>query len=473
MRVVKRGHKNIGMKINFWSAISNSFPKDFCSRDAQILETYGRDWTTVFDPKPSAVVFPRQTDEVASFLKLCLSFGVAVVPSGGRTGLAGGAVAKNGEIVVSLERMNKVGSVDTMAQTVRVQAGAVTQAVHEHCMQAGLTWPVDFASKGSSQIGGNIATNAGGVRVIKYGSTRNWVLGLQIVTMAGDIFELNGSLEKNNTGVDLKQLFIGSEGTLGIITEATLKLTTALVERDVFFFALKDTPAVLRLFYEARKAPIELHAFEMFTDGCLDAVIKIMALKPPFVESAGKAYVLMEIKKDGQGVEEWLAGLFKDGLIMNGIMAQSEREARDLWALRENIAESLYRTAFLHKNDIAVPVADLDGFVSEMEDMFRKHYAKLDLYFFGHIGDGNLHINTLKPSNLNKDDFLLACHETDKDLFSLVQKFKGSVSAEHGIGLLKKDSLHYSRSAVEMEIMRKIKKVFDPQGLMNPGKIFD
>src|SRR6185503_9173192 len=194
------------------------FPKDFLTSSPEDLQTYGRDWTKVYSPKPAAIAFPRTTDEVSRFLKICSKNNIAVVPSGGRTGPSGGAVATAGEIVLSLAKMNRMGPVDTLSHTVRVQAGAVTEAVHQHCAAQGLTWPVDFASKGSSQVGGNIATNAGGVRVIRYGLTRQWVLGVEVVLANGDVLQLNGALEKNNTGVDLRQLFIGSEGILGVVT---------------------------------------------------------------------------------------------------------------------------------------------------------------------------------------------------------------------------------------------------------------
>ncbi len=461
----------------FLTAISQSFPSDFITRELQDLATYGRDWTKVYEPKPTAIVFPRTTDEVSRFLKLCTQHRVAVVPSGGRTGLAGGAVAANGEVVLSLMRMNQMGAVDTLSHTVRVQAGAVTEAVHQHCAPYGLTWPVDFASKGSSHVGGNISTNAGGVKVIHYGMTRNWVLGLQVVTMSGDVLELNGALEKNNTGVDLRQLFIGTEGTLGIVTEATLKLARVPEKLDVFFFAVEDMKAVLKLFLEARRAPFELMAFECLTHNCLETVTWNLGVKSPFAEASG-AYVLMEVERpsspDAQAtLDGWLAGLFEKGLVLDGTLAQSPREATDLWKLREGVSESLFRKAFLHKNDIALPISELEVFVASMNDLFARKYPGIDVYLFGHIGDGNLHVNALKPESMSRDEFLDRAHAADKDLFALVQHHHGSISAEHGVGLLKKDSLEFSRAPLEMELMRSLKKVFDPNGLLNPGKILD
>jgi FAD/FMN-containing dehydrogenase len=465
------------MNASFRTEILRTFSSDFLSEKPEDLQTYGRDWTKVFAPRPAAIVFPRTTDEVSRFLKLCHQFEVAVVPSGGRTGLAGGAVAANGEVVLSLVRMNRMDPVDPLSHTVRVQAGAITEAVHHHCEPHGLTWPIDFASKGSSHVGGNIATNAGGVRVIHYGMARQWVLGLQVVTMTGEVLELNGALEKNNTGIDLRQLFIGSEGVLGVITEATLKLARLPRALDVFFFAVDGIPSVLRLFQEARRGPFTLMAFECLTRNCLEAVTQVRGLQDPFAQPA-PAYVLMEVERpespDGQQIlDDWLGSLFENSLVKDGTLAQSPREARDLWSLREGVAESIYHLGFLHKNDISVPVARLEAFIAEMEEMFRTQHSDLAVYFFGHIGDGNLHVNTMMPKGMERDVFLNKCHETDRDLFGLVRKYEGSISAEHGIGLLKKGDLHYSRSTVELEYFRVMKRMLDPKGLLNPGKIFE
>ena len=463
---------------SFLAIIRADFPADFLTQEPAELETYGKDWTKVYAPRPSAVVFPRTTDEVSRFLKICSAHHVAVVPSGGRTGLAAGAVAARGEVVLSLTRMNKMGPVDVLAQTVRVQAGAVTEAVHHHCEPQGLTWPVDFASKGSSHVGGNIATNAGGVKVIHYGMTRNWVLGLQVVLMNGEILELNGALEKNNTGVDLRQLFIGSEGTLGIVTEATLKLTKLPGHLDVFFFAVEDVPAVLKLFLEVRKsAPFSVMAFEFLLHNCLEAVTWNLGLKSPFQDRHG-AYVLLELERPQTEhaqaeLDSWLEGLFEKGLILDGTLAQSPREARELWMLREGIAESLTRKAFLHKNDIALPITELEAFTQAMIELFQTKYPGIELHLFGHIGDGNLHVNALKPDDMTKEDFLARAKKADADLFELTTRYQGSVSAEHGIGLLKKEALAYSRSPAELTLFRGLKKVLDPAGLLNPGKIFD
>lgn len=457
----------------FLERIRGAFPADFLSTDPGDLSTYGRDWTKVHTPAPCAVALPRTTDEVSRLMCLCTEFHIPVVPSGGRTGLAAGAMAASGELVVSLERMRRIDPVDTLGATVRVQAGAVTEAVHRHCADVGLTWPVDFASKGSSQVGGNIATNAGGVKVIRYGLTRQWVLGLQVVLMSGEVLELNGALEKNNTGADLRQLFIGTEGTLGIVTEATLKLTRLPDKLDVFLFAVPDLAGVLELFAEARRGPFTLCAFEFFTDRCLARVQAHRKLSPPFSTPASH-YVLVEVEKaDEAGVEAWLASLFESGKVLDGVQAQGAAQAAELWALRESISESLSATGLPHKNDVALPIAQLESFCAQLDRVFSERYPGWEICLFGHIGDGNLHINVMKPDALDKAEFLARTKAADRDLFTLVQAHRGSISAEHGIGLLKKPYLSYSRTPAELALLRSIKAALDPAGLLNPGKILD
>ncbi|MCY1019947.1 FAD-binding oxidoreductase [Pyxidicoccus sp. MSG2] len=459
---------------DFLRAIAEGFPPDFLTREPAELQEFGRDWTRVYTPAPSAVALPRSTDEVARLLALCHQHRVAVVPSGGRTGLAGGAVAARGEVVLSLQRMARMGPVDLLGNTVRVQAGAVTEAVHHHCAGHGLTWPVDFASKGSSTVGGNIATNAGGVKVIKYGLTRQWVLGLQVVTAQGQVLELNGALEKNNTGTDLRQLFIGSEGTLGVITEATLKLTQLPGKLDVFLFAVPDVAAVLRLFRDARQqTAFGISAYEFFTDKCLARLQRHRKLRSPFDASSG-CYVLLEAEpRDAAAVEVWLGSLFERGLVTDGTQAQGASQAAELWALREGISESLSATGMPHKNDISLPVAGLEGFCAELESVFAARYPGWEICLFGHIGDGNLHVNIMKPDDMEKAEFLSRTKQADPTMFELVRKHGGSISAEHGIGLLKKDYLGYSRSPAELELLRALKRAMDPQGILNPGKVID
>lgn len=439
--------------------------------DVDTLATYGKDWTRVHDPAPGAVVFPRSTSEVAAVLAICHRHDVAVVPSGGRTGLAGGAVAANGELVLSLEKMRAIGPVDTVGLTLRVEAGAVTEAVHEAAAAHGLTWPVDFASKGSSHVGGNIATNAGGVKVIRYGLTRQWVLGLTVVLADGTVLELNGALEKNNTGVDLRQLFIGSEGTLGVITEATLKLARSPGHLDVFFFGVSSLAGVLGLFEAARRGPFVISAFEMLTDRCLARLERHRGLRSPLDRPASH-FVLLEVEAhDRERLEGWLEEIVDAELVVDGVLAAGREQARALWALREGISESLSATGLPHKNDVALPIAALPAFCDALEALFEARYPGWEICLFGHIGDGNLHVNVMKPDAMSKAAFLDRVHDADRSIFELVGDHRGSISAEHGIGLLKREWLGYSRSPAEIALMRAMKSVFDPRGILNPGKV--
>ncbi|MCA9587908.1 MAG: FAD-binding oxidoreductase [Myxococcales bacterium] len=450
---------------------------DAVTTDPAELAEVGRDWTRVYAPSPSAAVFPRSTADVAKVLAIASKEGVAVVPSGGRTGLAGGAVAARGELVLSLSRMRRMWEVDKLGGTVHVEAGAVTEAVHQHCEAAGFVWPVDFASKGSSTIGGNIATNAGGVKVIRYGLTRQWVLGLVVVLASGEVLELGGALEKNNTGADLRQLFIGSEGTLGIVTEATLKLTPTPRAHGVALFALDGLPAVLELFRRARSGPMPLSAYEMFSQPCVDRLLRHRKLRAPF-DAPAPYYALVEVELDGEAAsqerfETWAAGLLEEGLALDGTLAQHASQARDLWALREGISESLSATGLPHKNDVALPIAALDGFCRELFGVFADRYPSWEICVFGHVGDGNLHLNVMKPDDMEKAEFLAKTSSADHAIFELVRRHGGSISAEHGIGLLKKPYLAYSRSEAELSAMRVIKRALDPRNILNPGKILD
>lgn len=458
------------------AALAKALGADAVSVEPSDLEAYGTDWTRVHPPRPSAVVFPASAEQVSAVVRLAAEHGAAVVPSGGRTGLAGGAVAASGEIVVSLDRLRSLDPVDPIARTVRVGAGAITQAVHEHCAPHGLTWPVDFASSGSSQIGGNIATNAGGVRVVRYGLTRQWVLGLEVVLPNGEIIELNGALEKNNTGVDLRQLFIGSEGTLGIITHATLRLSPVPTATKVALLAAEGLDEVLRVFGRARAEPsLQLQAFEYFSDPCLQVVLDETGDAAPF-EQRHPAYVLVELEAGAganleEAAEAWLTGLFEEGMVVDGALAASGPEASRLWSYRERISESLSKTGFVHKNDVAIPVSGLPAFTGKLASTLAERYPDFGVYIFGHVGDGNLHVNIMKPAEMEKSAFLERVHETDAVLFELIREHRGSVSAEHGIGLLKRAALPYSRSEAELEVLRGLKRTLDPRNLMNPGKI--
>ncbi len=446
---------------------------DVVSTEPADLAEYGRDWTRDFAPAPAAIAFPRSTEEVVQLVKLCSAHNVAIVPSGGRTGLAGGAMATRGELVVSMARMRRMDPVDSLGMTVRVQAGAITQAVHEHAADAGLTWPIDLAAKGSSTIGGNIATNAGGVKVIRYGNTRQWVLGLQVVVASGEVLELGGALEKDATGTDLRQLFVGSEGTLGLVTEATLKLTTLPKHLDVLLFAVRDFDQVLEVFRSLRFSGITISAYEFFTDKCMARLARHRKITEPFAESA-PFYVLAEVEgADPEDLMEWTEEVLDSAGVLDGTLAQSLSQAQALWELREGISESLSATGLPHKNDISLPLDQLAPFYGRLQTVFADRYPGWEICLFGHVGDGNIHVNTMKPDDVDQATFLAKAHEADRMMFEIVAEHGGSISAEHGIGLLKKDFLSYSRGPGEIAMLRGLKQAIDPHNIFNPGKILD
>ncbi len=458
---------------SFLTELASHLPPSRFTRDVGECEYFAQDWSRTLTPFASAVVFPQNTDEVSKVLSLAHRHRIPVVPSGGRTGLSGGAVATRGEVVLSTVKMSRIGEVHAGSLTIRVEAGAITQSVHEHCSALGLTWPVDFASKGSSTVGGNIATNAGGIRVIRYGNTRNWVLGLTVVSMDGTIHRFNRDLEKNNTGYDFRQLLTGSEGTLGVITEATLKLCPLPKSTSLFFFALEDFKQLLALFDYARSRFPGLSAFECLDHASLSEVLAHSG-EPLPLGTPGKVYALMELENtpDTES-EEGLAGIFENGLALDGIMARNESEKKRLWHYREGVAEAILTGHRVHQEDVSVPVRTLGAFYTEIQERYASTLPGFQVFFFGHIGDGNLHIFIRKPETMSTDRFRETAEESDFLLFRTLQKYDGSISAEHGIGLLKKHAIGFSRSQAEIELMRGIKQGFDPFGLLNPGKIFD
>jgi FAD/FMN-containing dehydrogenase len=430
---------------------------------------------------PGIVVLPRSVEQVRAIARLCTAHRVAIVPSGGRTGLTGAATAIAGELVLSLARLDRIESVDPVSRLLHCQAGATVQAVQEAAAAHGLSYPVDFAAKGSAHIGGSIATNAGGVKVLRHGLTREWVSGLDVVLADGELLHIGGELVKNNTGYDLRQLFIGSEGTLGIIVAATLSLDRPPAGTLVALAALPSDDAVLGLFERLRaSAGLVVSAFECFDRGCYARVVehRSRAATQP-LEQLGAQQVLVELELRDEGereaVHEQLVALFEqaveDELVLDATIAHNEARARELWAWREDISESLHPHT-PHKADIALPIRQVVPFMTRWRAAVAAALPDIEALAFGHVGDGNLHLNLLRPAALAHAEFLARVHEFDPTMYGLVREHGGSVSAEHGIGLLKRDYLGHTRSAREIALMRAIKQAFDPLGLLNPGKIF-
>lgn len=457
-----------------FSDLKNFLRPDQISQSPEDLEIYGKDWTKHLLTRALGVVFPTSTEQVRDLVLWARANKTALVPSGGRTGMSGAAVATNSELIVSFDKMNKILEFNAIDLTVQCQAGVITEQLQNFAKEKGYYYPVDFAARGSSHVGGNIATNAGGIKVLRYGLTRNWVAGIKVVTGQGQILNLNNSLVKNATGYDLRQLFIGSEGTLGFITEATFTVTHSPKDLTVFLLGVENLNNVLNIFQTFRRE-LPLTAYEMFTDKALACVLKQGHLKNPLSADC-PFYVLIEFEHESETTMDQAMGLFELCLeknwVVDGAVSQTAQQAKDFWRLREDISESTAPHQ-PYKNDISVRVSDVTAFLTELNQLLTTEYPDFEVIWFGHIGDGNLHINILKPPSLTSTEFLNKCHKVDQHLFEMIARFKGSISAEHGVGLTKKPYLEYTRSPDEIQIMREIKKVFDPDGIINPGKIFD
>lgn len=442
--------------------------------DPDSLDNWGKDWTKHFAPNASAILFPKSTEQVQTIVKLCNELNIVVTPSGGRTGLSAGAVASNGEVVISLDKMNQVIEFYPADRMVQVQAGMVTKALQDFAESKALYYPVDFASAGSSQIGGNIGTNAGGIKVIRYGMTRNWVLGLTVVTGKGDILHLNKGMIKNATGYDLRHLFIGAEGTLGIVTEAQIKLDRPPKNLTVMVLGVPEFANIMQVL-SAFSAQMDLTAFEFFDSVAVEKLLATGHVQKPF-ETDAPFYALLEFEAPYEPIMDIAMQIFEDcmeqGWILDGVMSQSIAQAQELWKLREYISETI--SVFTpYKNDVSVLITHVPDFIAEIDKIVADNYPDFQVCWFGHIGDGNLHLNILKPENLSKDEFFEKCQIVNKYVFDTVKKYNGSISAEHGVGMTKKPYLTYTRPEEEIAYLREIKKVFDPNGIMNKGKIFD
>ena len=447
---------------------------DWLKTDPADLETYGKDWTKAYPANPIAVVLPKDTDEVVALVQLANLHEVALVPSGGRTGLSGGAVAANEEVVVAFDRMNKILEFNPADRQVVCEPGVVTQQLQQFAEQEGLFYPVDFASSGSSQLGGNVSTNAGGIKVIRYGMTREWVKGLKVVTGSGELLELNRGLSKNATGYDFRHLFTGAEGTLGFIVELTLALTSMPKDPTVLVLGAQGMEPIMQVLQKFQ-GELNLTAFEFFSEKALKHVIEEKQLQRPF-ETESEFYALIEFENQSEQDSDTAMHLFEvcleEGWIVDGTISQNSTQANNLWRLREDISETISKFT-PYKNDISVKVSKVPQFLQEVDSLVTSAYPDFEIIWFGHIGDGNVHLNILKPESLAAEAFFEKCAKVSNLVFEIVEKHGGSISAEHGVGLLKKPFLHYSRSPAEMAYMKAIKKIFDPNNIMNPGKLID
>jgi FAD/FMN-containing dehydrogenase len=427
-------------------------------------EPYYNDWRKVYRGQGLCVVRPADTAQVAAVLRLCAEAGVAVVPQGGNTGLSGGSVPTGAqrEIVLSLTRMNRIRRMDPLDNSITVEAGCVLATIQEAAEKAGRFFPLSLAAEGSCQIGGNLSTNAGGVNVLRFGNAREQVLGLEVVLPDGRVWDGLRSLRKDNTGYDLKHLFIGAEGTLGVITAAVLKLQPMPTATATAWIAVGDPAAAVALLSTLRgSCGDRLTAFELISRRCVDAVLAHRAgIRDP-IPGAQQWLVLAELNDSGDSGK--LAELLEQALgDADAVIAKSEAERQALWAIRETVPEAQFSNV---KHDVSVAVSRVPDLIAAAEAALAKAFPDAPVYCFGHVGDGNLHYNV-------GDAALMARRpEVNRVVYDAVAALGGSISAEHGLGQLKRDEVTRHKDPLELELMRALKRTLDPKGLMNPGKV--
>lgn len=440
------------------------------------------DWRGRYKGQALAVVRPADTEQVAQVVRLCAQQNIPVVPQGGNTGLVGGATPDESgrAVVISLSRMNRVRSVDTDNDTLTVEAGCILQTVQETARNANRLFPLSLAAEGSCTIGGNLATNAGGTQVLRYGNTRDLTLGLEVVTPQGEIWNGLRGLRKDNTGYDLRDLYVGSEGTLGIITAATLKLYPLPVARCTALLALDSVPAAVALLSRARTGfGASLTGFELMSAACLELVTRhYPQQRLPFdgpVEQHGW-YALLELSDSEsetharERFEAVLGAALEDGVVQDAAIAENLAQSHALWHLRESIPLAQAEEGKNIKHDVSIPISRIADFVATTDELLQQHFPGVRNITFGHLGDGNLHYNVQGPIGEAEPAVLARQDDIYQLVHDSVHAFDGSISAEHGVGQLKRDELTRYKSPVELQLMQRIKTALDPQGIMNPGK---
>jgi FAD/FMN-containing dehydrogenase len=441
--------------------------------DAQNIVRHTRDFGVQGDPNPGilALAYPRNTQQVSQILKFCHERSIPVQPQGGMTGLSGGAVPVGPCVIVSLERMRSIREIDTSASTITVDAGVVMETVQKAADAADLFFPLDLGGCGSCQIGGNVSTNAGGNRVLRFGMARDLVLGVEAVLADGTVIDALRKVIKNNTGYDVRQLFIGSEGTLGIVTGVVLRLFPKPRSVCTGIAAVDNYEGVLELLKRVRAGfGAQLTAFEVMWPDFYQLATEGLGRAPPLPFGAG-AYVLVEtMGQDAQADQERFEQVIGDALedvVQNAIIAQSSRESVQLWDVRDSPGEWRRTSHWPHLSfDVSAPTGEIGALVEEIEAGLLGKWPELKTVYFGHVADGNLHLS------VSMNGHSVPEVEIEEVVYSISARRKGSISAEHGIGSLKRKFLHYSRSPEELALMRAIKQVMDPKGILNPRKIF-
>ena len=426
-------------------------------------------------PGESPVVLrPANTEEVSRIMALASKTRTAVVPQSGNTGLVGGQVAIPGmdAVLLSTERMNRIIRLDAADNSITVQAGCILQSIQEEADAADRLFPLSLASEGSCRIGGNLSSNAGGLNVLAYGNARDLCLGLEVVLPDGRIWNGLRALRKDNTGYDLKNLFIGAEGTLGIITAAVLKLYPKPVHYDTAFIAVTSPAAALELLGLVRSmSGNRTIAFELMPRICMEFVLKHTTVIDPLAEIS-PWYVLTELADAEPGTFERIFDAAHDkGLVTDGTVAHTVAQRQALWDIREKMPDTQKLEGGSIKHDISVPVSKIPAFIEEARAAVEHFMPASRLVAFGHVGDGNLHFNVSQPIGMDKQEFLDLWRGMNDAVFAVVEKYNGSISAEHGVGLLKRNRMAHIKSPVELAMMQDIKRLFDPLGIMNPGKV--
>ena len=446
---------------------------------AEDMSPYLGDWRGRYRGAARCVVRPGDTNEVAAVVRLCAQIGIAMVPQGGNTSHCGASIPdlSGDAVLISLSRMNAIRAIDVANNTITVEAGCVLQAIQESAIAAGRLFPLSLAAEGSCQIGGNLSTNAGGVQVLRYGNTRELTLGLEVVLPSGEVWSGLRGLRKDNTGYDLKQLFVGAEGTLGIITAAVMKLFPLPQATATAWLAIASPQAGVALLGQLQAAfGATLTACELVSDISLGLVLKnIPGAQPPL--STSPWYLLVELSGAGEAaalqtsMESFLEQALEGEAISDGVIAQNVVQAQKLWALRENISEAQKIEGLSIKHDVSVPISRIGEFVSLADAALETAFPGIRIVTFGHVGDGNLHYNQSKPEAGENTTFIGVQPQVNEIVHDIVHQLGGSISAEHGIGQLKRAELLRYKSALEMEMMWTVKRAFDPKGLMNPGKL--
>ncbi len=448
--------------------------------DAEAMRPYLREWRDKYVGRAACVLLPGSEEEVAAILKVADEERIAIVPQGGNTGLVGGQIPFEGgnEVVVSLKRLNRVINIDAVGGTMTLQAGVVLADAQEAARKAGFEFPIDLAAAGSCMVGGNLATNAGGLNVIAYGVARENCLALRAAIPAGALIGRLTALRKDNTGYDLRDLFIGSEGTLGIITSAVMKLHPAFNDTALAWVAVPSPEEAVRLigFIRQRLEKSVLTAMELVCRTGVEFAVRHMGAREPFAEPA-PWYVLVELSaRGGPGsamydMEEILGAAFEEGLISDAALAQNAAQREEFWKLREGMSEAQKYEGGSIKSDISVPVAQIPVMIERGIAAVKEIVPGARPVPFGHLGDGNLHFNISQPEDWKKEDFLALWEEVTTAINEVALSLGGSISAEHGIGRMKRHWMERIHTAEEIAAMRAIKAHFDPNGIMNPGKL--